>query len=234
VSDTAVLDALAALPHFRTLDPATLDRVAGCARLVRLERGEAVFLMGTEAQAFYVVRTGAVRLFRTTPDGREQVVRNLRPGHSFAEAAVFNLGRYPVHAEARTTPTELVAVGGTPFRALLESEAGLATAVIGSLCQRLSGLVERVEELSVSGADARLARYLLQLPARAVDGGFEVELPAAKKDLASELGLVPETFSRLLRRWRDSEVVAVDGPRVRILAVEALEELAFGDDSGSS
>jgi CRP/FNR family transcriptional regulator len=223
------LRTLAHLPHFRTLPPAALARVAACCRLRTLRKGETLFTMGEPARAFYALHAGAVRVYRTTESGRQQVMHNLHAGQSFAEPAVFSYGRYPVHAEARTTPTEVVAIDGAAFLKVLASDPAIAPAVIGALCQRLREMIERVEELAVAGAPARLARWLLEQPARPGPGGvLRVELATSKKDLAAELALAPETMSRLLRRLAGDGAIRVQGRRIDLVDPEALSAIAGG------
>ena len=98
--------------------------------------------------------------------------------------------------------------------------------MVSSLAIWLHGMVERVEELQVASAGARLARYLLKLPAKGATDPLEVELPLAKKDLAAHLAITPETFSRLLRRWQDQGIVGAQGKKLRLLDTRVLTALA--------
>ena len=119
----------------------------------------------------------------------------------------------------------------------------MGSAVIASLCIHLLRLAERVEELSVPSAEARLARYVLRQPARAqparIQGArkseLEVELGMKKKDLATHLAMAPETLSRVLRRWRErgwvTDAEGGSGALLSILDGAALEELAHPDGS---
>lgn len=220
------LDTLSALPAFRALDRDALDRVASLCRQRRYRAGQPVFLEREPCRGFFAVHAGAVRLHRLSPEGREQLVTVARAGQSFAEAALFHFGFYPVNATAAATPTELLEVDGPGFLELFRSDDRLPGAMVGALCQRLLELVDRVDELSVVGADARLARALLRLPARGAAPPYEVRLPGAKRDLAARLAITPETLSRLLRRWREAGWIEVDGASVRLLRPEELERLA--------
>ena len=87
-------------------------------------------------------------------------------------------------------------------------------------------LVERIEELSIARAGARLARYLLRQPATGGGAALEIDLPLARKELASHLAIVPETLSRLLRRWQDEGVIRVEGRKLAIPDPRALEAIA--------
>jgi CRP/FNR family transcriptional regulator len=225
----AIRDTLKSLAHFQALEPELFERVVACAELRELERGETVFLHGDKARAFFVVRSGSVRVYRSTPDGREQVVHHLRAGQSFAEPAVLSIGRYPVNAIALESPTELVAVDAR-FVELLKGEPRLSIAIVSSLSMRLLGLVERIEELSIASAPARFAHYLMKLPAQGAQGHVVVHLPLAKKDLATHLAIAPETLSRLLRRWQDRGLVRSKGRTLELLDTRTLLAIADRDE----
>ena len=221
-----LLDALADLPHFRALPPDLLQRVAEGSRMVRLRADELLFSQGDPACGFYGVRSGSVRLFRMTTDGREQVLQHVPAGKSFAEAALLTMGRFPANARAMQDDTELVEVGATVFLKLFREDPRLAAAMVSSLSMWLHSMVERIEELQIASAPARFARYLLRLPARDEAGALVVQLPMAKKDLATHLAIVPETLSRLLRRWQDQGIVDSRGKELAILDSRVLIAIA--------
>ena len=230
MSDAPTVAELAALPHFRGLAPDLLEKIAAASRAREYRSGESIFLQGEPARAFHVVRAGGVRIFRLSPDGREQVLHHCGPGRSFAEAALLSIGRYPAHAQATETPTVIVEIGGKPFLELFRSDPRLSAAMVGSLCMWLHELVERVEELSIARAGARLARYLLRQPASGAGPAVEIELSLARRELAAHLAIQPETLSRLLRRWQDEGVIAADGRRLTIPDPRALEAIAAREE----
>jgi CRP-like cAMP-binding protein len=214
VESEAIRAALRELPQLSGLAPELLERVAAGCRLRTLRSAESLFTPGMPCEAFWIVRRGGVKLHRLSGEGREQLVHLCAPGESFAEAALLVFGRYPVHASATETPTELVEVRGQPFLALLAEDPRLARTMIAALATRLMGLVERVEELSLVGAEPRFAHWLLRQPARGPAGAELVALPMAKRSLAAHLAMTPETLSRVLRRlhergWIESRREAV-------------------------
>lgn len=222
----SVLETIRGLPHFGGLDDATLERLADASRLLRPETGALVVHEGEPCRGFFAVRRGAVRVFRVAPDGRMQILHRLGPGATFAEAAVLNMGSYPANAEAVEDGTEIVEIGGATFLALFDTDRRLPRVMIASLCRWLRQLVSRVEELSVLSAGARLARYLLDLPAKETDRGLVIVLPTSKKEIAERLGITPETLSRQLRRWQDHEVIVSKRDRVILLRPDTLLSIA--------
>lgn len=223
-----VLAVLKALPHFGMVPPALLQRIGDGCRLVGLKKGDTIFRERDACRGFFAIRRGGVRLFRLLPDGREHVLHQLQAGQSFAEAAVLNHGFYPVTAEARATPTELIEVDGAHFKVVLADDPALAPAMLGSLCTRLLRLVERIDELSGHSAAARLAHFLLRLPSQGPLTAARVELPMAKKDLAAHLSVTPETLSRTLRQWKDAGWLETKGRVLVLRDLPALEALADG------
>jgi CRP/FNR family transcriptional regulator len=179
-----------------------------------------------------VVREGRVKVFRLAPDGREQVVHHVGAGETFAEAALFHHGIFPASAAAAVSPTRVIRLDGARFLALLADEPDLGKSMIGSLCGWLHTMLDRIEVLTLQSAGARLATWLLRLPAREADGKLTVELPMAKKDVAAELSITPETLSRLLARWKERGVVAVNGGAVELLDTRTLEALAESIEAG--
>lgn len=219
-------ETLAGLVEFRELPRDLLQSIVRASRLRRLRARERIFDQGETARAFFVVQRGSVRVFRSLPDGREQTVHRLGPGRSFGEPAVLGSGVYPASAVAESTPTELVAVEAGPYLALLRSDPRLSAAVVGALSARMVELVERVEDLSVVGAAARLARYLLKLPARERGGALEIALAIRKQEIATEIAVTPETLSRVLARWRADGLVRARGRDLLVLDPAAIVAIA--------
>lgn len=219
------------LPHFRLIDSRRLEKIAAHARTRSCKSGDPIFFEREPAKAFFVVIRGGVKLYRLSPDGRERVVHVLGPGHAFAEAAVLNFGFYPVNGVATETPTEILEIPAEPIQKMMHEEEGFAGAMVGSLCMRLLELVERVEELSSASAAARLARHLIKLPATGTPAQPVVMLPIAKKDLAAQLGIAPETLSRVLRQWEDLHLIESNQRTIVLREPGRLLEIAEGEAS---
>ena len=120
----------------------------------------------------------------------------------------------------------LLRVDGPGFLRIFRENDRLAAAMVSSVSGWLLRLVERVEELSVVSAGARLAHYLIRIPSGTEGGHMVVDLPMSKKDLAGYLSITPETLSRLLRRWVDRGVIAMDRRHLTILDENVLMAIA--------
>jgi CRP-like cAMP-binding protein len=217
---------LRAFPLLKPLRDEALAELVSSARLLDLAPQEPLFRAGEPASALYGVLEGTVMLFRTSSDGREQVVHDIGPGRTLAEAAVFQYGVFPVSSRAGTRGARVAQLEGARFLQQLDRDPAAMHAVLSALCRRLHELVDRVELLSLPDAGQRLARYVLRLPAEAKNGSYRVRLPIAKKDLAAQLAMTPETLSRVLRRWREETWAIVHDDELELLDAGALEQLA--------
>ncbi|MDT8421188.1 MAG: Crp/Fnr family transcriptional regulator [Desulfuromonadales bacterium] len=199
-----------------------LELLVGVCRLLDCTRGQVLFGQGDEANGFYVVASGKVKIYKLSPDGKERILHIVQPGGSFAEAAIFADGCYPAFAEC-LGKCQLVFFPKRDFLDLLHSHSQIAINMIGGLSRFLRQFATQIEDLTFKDVPSRLARYLLDL------GGDEqalVELPIAKSQLASNLGTVSETLSRTFRKLSDEAIIRVKGKQIEILDLERLLDLA--------
>ncbi len=182
-------------------------------------KGQLLFQHGDPADAFYVVLSGWVKVFRSTPSGEEAVFGVFTKGETFAEAALFLGGTYPASAEV-VEDARLLSVRGSPFRERLLGRPEICLNMLGSMSIHLHRTIAEVEQLQTRSSAQRVAHFLLGLcPVR--EGSAVVTLPYDKSLIASRLGMKPESLSRALSRLR-SLGLNVDGNRVVIPEVSNL------------
>jgi CRP-like cAMP-binding protein len=219
-----IVDDLRSAPLFGRLSTAQLEQLAGIARPLHVPAGRPIFWQGEPATAFFLLSEGAVKVFKTLRDGRTASIRHVPPGETFGESVLFT-ERYPASTEAMAD-SRLYRFEVVEFRRLLVDEPEIGLALLGAMASLMVMLNRRVEELLLP-VPARLSRYLLGLSAQQ---GMAFALPTSKQELASRLGTVPETLSRTLNRLARAKTIAVDGSRVEILNVDALERLAQDEE----
>jgi len=236
MSDDRTFADLRAAQLFMHLDDEQLVTLADVAQPRRLPAEETLFLQDDEADAFYLLAEGRLKVFKLLRDGRTATIRHVEPGQTFAEAALFH-DKYPASTE---TLTECLLYRFDKQRALdvLLADARLAVNLLASMAELLALLNRRVEELLLP-VPARLARYLLaradeQLEPAAAPGDAPadvprvIRLPVSKRELAARLGTVPETLSRTFDRLKRARVIRLSGDHrlIEILSFEQLHRLA--------
>ncbi|HEX9778628.1 MAG TPA: Crp/Fnr family transcriptional regulator [Geopsychrobacteraceae bacterium] len=199
-----------------------LELLTGVCRLQDHGRGQVLFGQGDEANGFYVVASGKVKIYKLSPDGKERILHIVLPGGSFAEAAIFGDGLYPAFAEP-LSKAQLIFFPKREFLDLLHRHSQIAINMIGGLSRFLRQFATQIEDLTFKDVPGRLARYLLDLGG---DACSSVELPIAKSQLASNLGTVSETLSRTFRKLSDDAIIRVKGKQIEILDSDRLVDLA--------
>ncbi|GAA0567279.1 Crp/Fnr family transcriptional regulator [Caenispirillum bisanense] len=201
----ADLRALSQAPLFAQLGPAELEAVAATGSVRRYDHGALLFSAGDEADAFYAVAEGAVHLFALTPEGDQSLVTIIGSGESFAEAALFGAGRFPVNAEVQGGTT-LIRIDGRLFLKALRDNKTLGFHMLDSLLARQVFLIHEIHHLKAHSPSQRLASYLLSLIESDAWNG-RGRLPLRKQLVASRIGIEPESLSRALRRLDEAGVV---------------------------
>ncbi len=205
---------------FETLPEDALSSIANIAAPVRAEKGELLFYQGKRAEGFWGLVEGAVKLYKLSASGREQIVAVVEPGEVFAEVALMDGADYPVYAEA-LEESLLLFFNAAGFRDLVRKSPEVALSMILEMSAKLRHLAGLVEMLSLKEVPSRLAQYILQ-EAR----GEILVLRVSKGDLARMLGTAPETLSRAFRRLEREGAIRVKGSMIRILSRDELERIA--------
>jgi CRP/FNR family transcriptional regulator len=217
-------------PLFAGLREEDLKRIKGIAILRQVGKREVLFSEGEEAKGFYVILSGKVKLYKISPEGKEQILHMVSAPDAFAEAALFLEGSYPAFAEA-LVDSRLLFFPKRDFVHLIEKNPQLSINMIVSLSHFLRKFASLIEELSLKEVSSRVAKYFIDLSLKSVRNGKnskEVDLDLSKTQLASKLGTISETLSRTLSKMKSKGVIDVDKNRILILNRELLEEMASG------
>lgn len=207
---------------FAKLDEAALETVVDACSTKRLAKGETLFHEGAVSQGFYIVQSGTICLNRTSQEGKEQVISVFRPVTCFAEATLGSLENYPANAVA-VESSQVILVRKDRFRSIIKANPDLALTILASMSIHLKHLLQMIDGLKFKHIESRLANWLNGNATYSDDRlKGEVELPMSKKLLASQLGVTSETLSRAFARFRDENIITVNGRHISIIDVKGL------------
>jgi CRP/FNR family transcriptional regulator len=221
-----VIDFIAEISLFNGLPAEQLRALSKIVERPSFTRGQPIFAEGQKANGFYVLRTGRVKIYKLSSDGKEQILHIFGPGEPFGEVPVFTGDRFPAHADA-LEKSEAFFFPRQAFMELIRLDPSLTMNMLAILSQRLKYFTQLVESLSLKEVPQRLAAYLLFL-GEADHQAERLELDIAKGQLASLLGTIPETLSRILNKMSNQGFIRVDGRLIKVLDRKALESLALG------
>jgi CRP/FNR family transcriptional regulator len=199
------------------------------ARTVRkhFTSGELLFSEDEPCHGLHMIARGTVRIFKTSVNGREQVLALNHAGESVAELPVFDGGRYPASAMAMED-VELAFISRQDFLAFCLEHPEVALKMLAVVGARLRRLVGIIEELSFTTIRQRLISVLLRLAeteGRQTQRGIEFQLPASHQELASQLGTVRELVSRNLTRLQAEGLIDVDARQIVVKDKNGLNAL---------
>ena len=185
-------------------------------------RGETIFFEGDEGNGFYMVGEGKVKIFKLSSSGKEHILHIFGQGEPFGEVPVFHGKPFPATAEA-IVKTKTLFFPRTRFTQLVEKNPAIALNMLAVLSLRLRRFSTQIENLSLKEVPARLANYLIYL---SEEQGREdvVELEISKGQLASLLGTIPETLSRIFAKMSEEGLIRVSGKVINLLDRRALAE----------
>jgi CRP/FNR family transcriptional regulator, dissimilatory nitrate respiration regulator len=225
-----VEELISQIPLFRGLPDRHRAGLARVAARKHYERGQAIFSEGESAQGFFVILEGRVKIFKLSPEGKEQILHIIEKGEPFGEVPVFEGTVFPAHSEA-LQETETLFFPRPAFVALIGEDPSLSMNMLAILSRRLKQFTVLVENLSLREVPQRLAAFILYLSENQKITGRTIDLNVTKGQLASLLGTIPETLSRILSRLATQGLLRLEGRKIVILDAEGLRHLAAGGRS---
>lgn len=222
---TTIDEILSRCQLFAQVDPERRSRLAQVAVIRKFAKGIHVFHEGDPCPGVYVVGSGAVRVFKTGPGGKEHVLHMVRAGQTFAEVAAIGGFPCPASAEA-TTATTTALIPYHAFRTAIANDHPLCLQMMSGLSYWVKHLIDLMEDIVLRDATGRVARFLLDSQAEP-DGS--IKLPGLKRHIASHLNLTSETFSRTLGRLIEAGLVVEQANgRVELRDRERLQATSEG------
>jgi len=213
---------------FYAVSETELKNFSKIVRLRTVKSGETVFSEGENAEGFYIISSGKIKIYKISAAGKSQVIHLFGPGSPFGEAAIFMDNKFPAYAEAVTGGT-LIYITFKDFLIYLKKEPQFALNTIAALCMRLKSFLKTIEELSMDEISTRLAKYIIKTveqSGRELEDGVQITLNIKKNLLAGQLGTIPETLSRTFQKLKKLGIIKIDGKRINILNAAALSRMS--------
>lgn len=211
---------LQSIPYFSGLGPAELDSISKFFFEKTAERGDIILFEGEPSEALYFVASGVVKVFKTSAEGKEQILRLIRPGESFNDVSVFDGGPSPASAQAMS-PVTLYGITKSDLEAILRQHPQVAMNVNKVLASRVRDLVSLVEDLSFRHVTGRVAKILLEH----AGNGKGPRPRLTQQDMAAMAGTVREVVGRALKALEEEGAIRLDRHRIIITDKEALRDM---------
>lgn len=208
------------IPYFSALKPAELESVRKVVVEKTADRAEMLSLEGEVADSLYFVASGVAKAFKTSSEGKEQILSIVRPGESFNDVPIFDGGPNPVSVQAMG-PVLLYEIKRNDMEAILRNHPKVALNVIQVLARRVRDLVSLVENLSFRHVVSRVAKILLEH----VGSEMERRPRLTQQEMAAMAGTVREVVGRSLKALEEEGTIKLDRHRIVITDKEALRRI---------
>jgi CRP/FNR family transcriptional regulator len=219
-----ILNIISAIPLFNGLPEGQLSAIRQIAVEKQFNKGQTIFSEGDETKGFFVVVDGRVKIYKVSSEGKEQILHIFEAGQSFGEVTVFTGQQLPANAQT-LSKTRLLLFPRSAFVDLITANPSLALNLLAIMSKKLRQFAAQIENLSLKEIPARLASYLIYLAEEQATEDA-VKLNVSKGQLASLLGTIPETLSRIFAKLSGQNLIRVEGPRISLLDRQGLEDLA--------
>jgi CRP-like cAMP-binding protein len=218
----SVTEFLKSTPYFGSLSE--MNELESISRYVferKAEKGELIIEEGEQPQALYFVVSGAIKVFKTSPEGKEQIFGIVYSGSSFNDVAVFDGGPNPVSAQAMVA-SGLYGMRKSDIEIILKEHPDVALNVGRVLAVQVRQLGELVEGLSFKNVISRVAKILVENS----DGGSGGQHRLTQQDMAAMAGTAREVVGRSLKSLEDDGAIKMERHRIIIKNVDMLKDIA--------
>jgi CRP-like cAMP-binding protein len=214
------LEFMMSVPHFWDLAPSDLDSVSRLFFKKTAARGEIIRDSDDSEIALYFVASGTVKIFKTSADGKEQILRLLGPGGSFNNIIISYDMPKPANAQA-LEPSVLYGIRKSNLETLILNYPQVGINIIKTLTNWTQHLISLIEDLSFKQVVGRLARIILEYPRETTNG----RLYLTQQEMASMMGCTREVAGRSLKALEEQNLIKLDHHRIVILDVEGLHQI---------
>jgi CRP/FNR family transcriptional regulator len=218
------IEMLRKISYFSTLSPDELARIATVTVEHHYNRGDLILIEGETEGALYYVCSGLIKVFKASPEGKEQVLRLIGAGYTFNDVPALDGGPNPASAAA-VEPASVYVIRRSGLRKLITTRPEVAEAVVLTLAKTLRHLVALVEDLSLRHVTARVAKILLAQEISAQQSQLVHRL--TQKEIAALVGSTREVVGRALKEletagaieMRHGQAVVLNRERLRMIAL---------------
>jgi len=213
------IDFLRQVDLFKNLEEGELEQIRSIIAVRSFPKHSLLFLENSEGDGLYLIKSGAVKIFRATEEGREKILAIFRRGDFFGEMSLLDGGLRSASAETMEKSVVMV-LRRSEFIRLLERFPALSMKIIHALCRRLRRANEQIEMIAFWDVRSRVLKILLDLAyehGTGLDRGRRIDLRLTHQELASLAAASRETVTRVLQELQDQGLIHMDGRNIVVL-----------------
>ncbi len=211
------------VPIFSGLNQKRLKEINKVVKHRVYSKNEIIFMEGDPAQNIHIINSGQVKIFNTSTEGKEYIIRLLEEGDFFGELILFKEEAISYSARA-LTEVSVCLINKNDLETLIKDNPKISNELLTALSSRLKQVEEKAYSLALDDArikTIKLLNKLAQEKGEKKDKGTMIELPLTRDGLASLMGMTQETLSRKLSELETEKKIKLIG-RKKILIKDDL------------
>ncbi len=223
----ADFDYLKKVPYFNELEDKSLEEIHKISTINFFKKGSIIFMEGEKGEAIYFVKSGKVKISKTSSIGKEYIIKIMEKGDVFAESILFVGGEYPATAEA-IEDSEVIMLKNKDIENLILKNTEIALSIIKLMAKRLKNVAVIIENLALRDSIGRTASVLLTFAKeRGINTkeGILLDLNLNRQDLANIVGTSRENVTRILSQMDKEGIIHLDRQKIIIRDIEKLKEM---------
>lgn len=217
------------VPILSSLNKEDLVKISDLITHHIFKKGETLLREGDRTDSIVIIHEGSAKAYKTTSDGREQILYVFTEGDFFGEQNLFR-NHYATYSVEALQTLKTCHLSKTQFQQLLYSYPEIAVKIIDELGNRMSRLETAMQSMGVRNVDNRIGGILLEFAAKYGSkdaSGTVIHLPLSREGIANYLGIARETVSRKFSQLESDGVIrSKNNKEIIILDQEALQSLA--------
>jgi CRP-like cAMP-binding protein len=186
------------------------------------EKNAVVFLKDSKATYFYFLVEGAIKLYKSSLNGKEIIIHTVKPGAIFAEAAIFGNRNYPVNAET-TRRSVILGFQRELVVDIIRRNPEFAIHLLDDFANRIKTFSETIEQQAFLDVRSRLGGlFQCWICERGIRNGSNIVIAKdiSIKEIAERVGTVREVASRMLKKFQNEGLISIEGNSIKILNPE--------------
>ncbi len=214
--DVNLIAFLNEIPLFKKVEPNTIKRIARNLQEKKLFRDETIALQDDEINEIFIIKEGAIEIFKISEEGKKLTLRILRRGEVFCLSNIFS--NKAIHNYRAKEDSILYSIPSKAFKRLCEEDINLSDSVIEALVRNIIHYSALIERVKLMDGESCISSLLLAMQKNRV-------VRATQEELADMSGLCRETVSRLLKKLKNEGCVETHKGSIVIKNLESLKHL---------
>jgi len=202
------------IEYFKTLSEDKIAEVAGVLKEENYEAEENLFIEGERSKGIYFVKSGTIKIYKSSKDGKEQILKLCYTGESFNDVTVFSANINPASADA-VNKSSVFLLSKENLENLIFKYPEISFNIIRSLTDKLRFLTSRIEDLSLKHTQERIGKILLLFEGQKL----------SQKMIADIAGTAREVVSRALREFSNQDIIRLNKREIEIIDKGKLKKL---------